>query len=176
MALVSTPAGTNSNSYCSLEQANAYFTDSYLRSSWLDSQNDRRSTALIEATRWLDLLIEWFGYKSTTTQSLMWPRAGVKDVDASARAGYIVYLSDSAIPNSLVVATCELAVAIIEGLKISFEESELSKVKVGSLSVEFADKSAKRGLPVVVSRLLTVLGEYSPASSRSIVNVNLVRV
>src|SRR5687768_15812728 len=118
MALVCTPGGASDNSYVTLADANTYFADRLNSTANGDWTNDSsgvarsdavKSAALVTATRRIDEE-QFLGVKTTTTQSLKWPRVGVYDEDGIA-------LSSSTIPTRVKEATY---IAALELLKTDF--------------------------------------------------------
>ena len=97
---------TTSNTYCTLAQANTYHSSRLHVSDWTDAYNDTRNRALVQATRMLDNLVEWDGYKTDSDQALRWPRTGVIDPDDDA-------VDSDAIPTFLREATAEFARLLI---------------------------------------------------------------
>lgn len=93
MALVSTVGGTSSNSYGSLEEATAYFTDRPQSADW-DALGSAQSGWLIEATDRLEQL-GYQGERTDEDQALAWPRTGavvdgveIEDDEVPARMKY----------------------------------------------------------------------------------------
>lgn len=145
MAIDATVGGPNSNSYVTVDEADAYFAERIYADAWNDSLD--QSQALVTATQRLDQ--EGFmGERASETQALKWPRSG----------GYSdgVLLADDAIPQKVKDAVCELALSLA-GANI-FEPSELSQfhsLSVGPVSLVMAEAGqSSEALPVQVARLL----------------------
>lgn len=183
MTIVATPGSASADSYCTVVEADNYFASSYNRPLWAALPNSSKETVLKESTRLLDGLVSWHGYKATETQSLRWPRSYVRDTDSiwgSAQYMDVVvseaYISNSIIPQQLKDIVCELAYDIVSNSGFQSTENDLSSVKVGSISVKFADRVKNQGFPQVVRSLLVKWGDYVVGSSNEAVSVSLQRV
>ena len=135
MALDATPGSDVANSYVTVAEANAYFSDRAHASDWED--NDEQASALITASSMLDWYIKWKGSKTTSTQSMDWPRTGVVLADGSA-------VADDSIPREVKVAVYELTLSSLEEDRTADSSmAGLDQVKAGSLMV----KSETKGYP-----------------------------
>lgn len=147
MVLDATVGGASSNSYVTLQAADAYFLGRLSTDEWDDADEDGRSAALIMATSWLDTE-RYVGSIVSILQKLVWPRFGA----FSRNGNYLIY---TAIPQMVMDATCELALAILNDPSI-FGDSEISDfthLRVGDVDVtpRFVPRSA---LPLHVLRIL----------------------
>jgi hypothetical protein len=102
MALITTSAGVDSNSYQTLLEANAYFVTRLHTAVWTAATDNQKEAALIWATRILDVNIQWNGIRQTELQALAWPRMNVYDAD-----GWVIRIN--VIPKELKWAQAELA-------------------------------------------------------------------
>jgi hypothetical protein len=169
------PGSANANSYCSVAVAESYFATSYKRTEWSEAATDHKAMALVEATRLLDNLVSWAGYRATSLQSLKFPRTQLIDYDAPADASSS-YLSSVDIPKFLVCAVCELAYDILKNSGFSAQENDLSDVKVGPLSISFSDKVKVQGFSQVVQAAISKWGSYELMNSSAVSQPKLVRV
>ena len=147
MSLDATVSGTASNSYVTLTVASAYFTTRLESDVWDESEIAEQEAALVMATQRLDTE-PYIGYPTTTTQRLQWPRLSVPN-----RSGWL-YASDS-IPEPVVFATCELALALL-GDPSLFDGSGLegfSHIAIPSLDIT-PHTGVATSLPAIVQRLL----------------------
>jgi hypothetical protein len=96
----------NANTYASRADGDAYHESVVGGTDWTGASTTVRDAALAMATRTLDAMFRFKGRRVTTTQALQWPRNDVIDAEAGDPS---VLLSASAVPASLVGATCELA-------------------------------------------------------------------
>lgn len=101
--LNATLAGTAANSYQTVADATAYFSNTLFDAAWTALSADVKAQALITATTWLETL-GYVGERATTTQSLQWPRTAQSSAGIKATA--------AAIPKELLVAQAELALAL----------------------------------------------------------------
>ena len=77
MALDATPGSPNATSYVTIVEGDQYFRDRLHAEQWFALDYTKKASALITATSMLDWYMKWEGSRSTTTQSLDWPRIGV---------------------------------------------------------------------------------------------------
>jgi len=75
--LDATLAGTQSNSYVTLENANGIAANLSFATKWAAATEDARSVALITATRWMETLT-YQGVRCKPSQRLSWPRDGAQ--------------------------------------------------------------------------------------------------
>lgn len=174
MALDATLGGASANSYVTVAEADAYFATSFGRTAWGSALPANKEIVLIESTRLLDLLVSWKGYVKSDTQALRWPRTYVPTIDGVDTV-LESYISDSIIPKDVKNAVFELAYSLLSNGGFQASENELSKVKVGPVSIDFSDTVKSNGLPKMVRDMIARWGEYSVVSSNSVHTVGLVR-
>ena len=168
MALDATLGGASANSYVTVAEADAYFATSFGRTAWGGASAANKEIVLIESTRLLDLLVSWKGYVKSDTQALRWPRTYVPNIDGR-------YISDSIVPKDVKNAVFELAYSLLSNGGFQASENELSKVKVGPVSIDFSDTVKSNGLPKMVRDMIARWGEYIVTSSNSVHTVGLLR-
>ena len=120
------------NAYISVDFADAYHLDRF-NSDWAGSA-DRKSSAILQATAYLDRVYIYQGLRTHTDQVLEWPRVRVLDDDCDE-------LPREDIPSLVEQATAEAALAILcngDPTK-SFVESEARtrRERVGVIEAEF---------------------------------------
>jgi hypothetical protein len=181
MALIATPGGTTSNSYCTVAEASNYFGNSVGKTLW--ETTEFQDVSLIEATRLLDTLVTWNGYIASESQRLRWPRMWVPKPDVypyvSATTDVGVggpYLPNDVIPEPIKDIVCELAYSLISTGGFQMEENPVTLVRVGTLQVRFAEKVKSYGLPLMVRSMIAPWGSYSLESSNDVRQVGVVRV
>lgn len=192
MALDATLGGASANSYVTVAEADAYFATSFGRTAWGSASADayfatsfdrtawgsasaaNKEIVLIESTRLLDLLVSWKGYVKSDTQALRWPRTHVPNIDGQYN-GVESYISDSIVPKDVKNAVFELAYSLLSNGGFQASENELSKVKVGPVSIDFSDTVKSNGLPKMVRDMIARWGEYTVVSSNSVHTVGLLR-
>ena len=95
------------DTYASLAEAEAYMATLIFKDAWASASGDpAKESALKQAGRLLDTLLNWKGTKATGNQSMAWPRVGVFDRD-----GYAI--ASDAIPAQIKNAQCEFALRLL---------------------------------------------------------------
>ena len=108
MATLKAVAGAvDANAYATRDQAVAIFAGRPGAGAWAAANEAKRDLALIEATAELEQRLSWRGEKTSTTQSLSFPRTGLE------RDGVAV-VSDI-IPDELIRATSLYADFLLSG-------------------------------------------------------------
>ncbi len=98
------PITIGTNSYASLDDADALATSRLFSALWIAATDNTRAQALITATALLDRM-RWQGRKLAPTQALAWPR-----VPDRCPSGYPLNLP---VPGEIVTATVELAIHLL---------------------------------------------------------------
>src|SRR5690625_1153242 len=77
------------------------------------SEDSEIQTALVRATSYLDSAyrLRWKGRRATTSQTLAWPREGVRDEDGAL-------LPDDTIPQQVIDAAYEATRRVVEGIDL----------------------------------------------------------
>lgn len=153
MALNATIGSPDANSYVTVAEANAYFSDRVHSSAWDDF--DDKASALVTASQMLDWYVRWKGYKSTSEQSMGWPRINVVRKDGTEVP------SDIILPE-VKVAAYELALSSLEADRTADDPmAGIEQIKAGSLMVKAdngdADSTAADVIPEKVWRILSDL-------------------
>ena len=167
MPLDSEVGGASANSYASVADADAYFSESFGKGLWTGSTD--KEALLITASRSLDQYMSWDGVKSDDAQTMEWPRIGAFDKTGKMYAG-------DAIPMPVKFATYELAYYMLQNGGLSFQEQSVDQVKVGSVAVKFTDMSVDSGIPTYVEALVAHIGSTELPSANSVRSVPLERV
>ena len=74
--LDATIAGSSSNTYGTLAEAETYFAGRVAFTEWTGS-DDLKNKALLMACRMLGQYYDWMNWQTTQTQALHWPRCGM---------------------------------------------------------------------------------------------------
>lgn len=149
-AIDATVSGPDANCYvASVVVATAYFDERLNTEAWAVDE-DSRTRALIQATRWLDS-VEFEGAKAVQGQALKWPRIGATDTDG--------YEYDTAsIPTLIQHATCELALTLLRaGTQDALANTGLEQfdsVAVGPVKVDIRHAQKAASLPEYVKDML----------------------
>lgn len=159
----------NANSYVTVAEADSYFGDSFGKGQWTSATSDQKAALAITASRTLDQYILWVGQKTTDSQSMEWPRFGAYD-----RFGKL-YAND-VIPTVVKYATFELAYYMLENGGLSFAEQTIDSVKVGSIEVDFTERSTDSGIPKFIENMIGNLGSPIIVGNNAVQNVRLERV
>lgn len=133
-----TVKGSSSNSYVTLAEADQYFADRPGSTTWTGSSNDEKNQALLYATKLLDKLNIFKGEKTSTTQSLSFPRKYLPDPDPDVAFTTDTlrlrdrYLDENTIPDRVKYATYEQALSILkEPTRVEDPElQQFEKIKI----------------------------------------------
>jgi len=154
----SSVGGLSANSYVSMASALDYSDHNSFTSTWSTYTSALRENALITATEYLDVWVEWNGdivSEHRIEQNLRWPRYGVYDLD-----GY--EMDSDIVPVWLKNATTEFAFNIISsGDPFAVPDTAgFKKLKVGSLELEVAadDRDQYGGIPDRVQAIVEPYG------------------
>jgi hypothetical protein len=168
VVLDATVGGATSNSYETIEEAQAYYDTRTPVAGW-DNAADQ-AILLMMGTRVLEAMSRpmkslvtkdgqalyyitrrtWTGQPATTTQKLAWPRTGMYDANGNA-------IPDDVIPQDLKDALAELAGAL--GTSDSTLDNDvkvqgLTSVRAGSVSLTFKDMIEQHVIPDFVWSLM----------------------
>lgn len=132
LTLDSTLSGESSESYVSVETADAYHAKRAGWSEWDALTNDERVRALIGATDLLERLTYW-GEPYSSTQALKFPRV------------YRTASSGLAIPREIEAAVCELALSVATSNTARSQASRAARRAAGVTSFRLGDLSETYG-------------------------------
>ena len=119
------------NSYVTLNEANAYFANRIDAASWEEASADKQEKALITATMTLDT-IEWAGSAISDTQSLAFPRNGIY---FDPRLGYNVSLDSAVATARIENATFELALHLLNNEGVLDDTGSIRSLGVSSINL-----------------------------------------
>ena len=143
VTIIATVGATNSNSYCTLTEADTYHEERLHVDDWDNAGSNEKNSALVWATRILDEQVDWDGYKRSDAQALRWPRSYVYDTD-----GYPI--DSSTIPQWLKNATAELARNLITGdrtLDTNYDTKGFKSIQIGDLKMVMDTYTGKAVIP-----------------------------
>jgi hypothetical protein len=176
ITIIATPNAADANSYLTLADARL-IVDGMVQdadvTAWAAATTDSKNRALYTATQRLDRE-RFIGARSTDTQSLQWPRTGVRKPDTYINT-YAVgfpfrittdYYTDTEIPDQIKKAQVMLAVYLnnnVDGLGLTGLE-DFKNVKVGSLDVTPAQSMGADKIPPLVERYMTGLRISGPGN------------
>ena len=148
------------DSYTSLAFADAYMASHASATAWLALNSAAREGLLVRASRQLDALVEWKGYKLDIDQGLGWPRQAVpydQPVVPGLFAGSNTY-PENKVPREVQQATVELAALNMAGDRGGdVEGAGIKSVGLGdgALEIEFDSTTAVHPLGQLVPSMLT---------------------
>ena len=93
------------NSYADVDDGNLYHSMGLYAKPWQDATDEQRAAALMMATRVIDAMYQFIGYKVSASQCLEWPRAECPDLELAEPA----VIASNIVPGGVVAATCEMA-------------------------------------------------------------------
>lgn len=130
MALISTLGASDANSYVTLAEAEIYFADRMHVSAWDALEDAVKSALLVSASQMLDWYVKWKGVKSTTAQSMLWPRTGAIRPDGTE-------IDSDVLPSEVKTAVYEQAFANIEADRTSDDPlAGIGQLQAGSLMIK----------------------------------------
>jgi hypothetical protein len=157
---------SNSNSYASVAQADAYWSDRG-NAAWAALTTTEKQQALIKATDFIEATYRtaWKGYRILSTQALSWPRVDVT-VDGFPIPSNIV-------PVPVTNACAELALRSTTAELLADQGQTVKREKVDVLEVEYQDYSDPTERYPLVNRLLVPF--LLSASSNGFAQVRVIR-
>lgn len=149
MALVldATVGGASANTYITRADADTYFESKYHKTAWAAATDGNKDIVLVEATRILDASFRWARFPTDEDQALQWPRNGILDTNR------LSLVDSDVVPDEIKWATCELAQAILVADRTADSDVEtqgLTRLKAGSVELEFKDSVYAKPIPDVV--------------------------
>jgi hypothetical protein len=163
-ALVTTIAGTSSNSYLTRAEADAYFEDRLHSSTWSSASTVDRDRALLWAAKILDTRVSWSGTIVDYLQALSWPRHGVISINTSQ------YYLPTEIPEFIKYAQAELALSLLsEDRTLDPQTAGISST--GAVSLTFDKTTTPPVLPQAVRDLIAPYGTFDNGSKMKVLPV-----
>ena len=158
----------NANAYANAADGDGYHDGHLYASAWTGATTANKEKALVMATRLIDGLFQFHGFKRLSTQALQWPRRECRDPDNSNGVipGLLLargpYLDETKVPALVVNATCELARELIKQDRTDDPDGEgLNSLDVvGSVKLEFDAADRQPVVPAIVQTWLGKFGEY----------------
>jgi hypothetical protein len=167
--VVETGSGSSTaTSYCSESFATTYLADYGTPAAWTAANSGAKQTALMFATRALDLRFggRWVGYRYSASQALDWPRDYAYDA-----AGELI--ASDVVPIRVQQATAVLAALHVQGITLSpttrttgdIRAESLSSASGSSKSVTYAGTKPAETQLVEAERMLATAGLIGASSS-----------
>lgn len=159
----SRPAGANSYVDPAGAVATAYFEGHLRPTAWTAATTGMRETAVAQATRILDTMVDWKGVVVDSDQELAWPRAGIVRPDKTVQPL-------DAVPKAIAHATLELALALLTSDRTTdtAQTAPVTKLGVGKGAVELefgADPT--KNLPVIPDIVAAMLRPWGTRRGRA---------
>jgi len=152
MALDATIGGLTSNSYATVAEAEAYFSDRAFATAWDNSEV--QDQLLVTATSLLEWYVKWKGTKVLSTQALHWPATGAE------RANGVAIIEDD-VPYEVKVAVFELVLASAAADRTSEDPlAGIESLKVASLAIKSAEIGSSKGKKVIPEKIWKILSDF----------------
>ena len=170
---------TDANTYADVADGDAFHEGHLYASAWSGATTGNKETALVMATRLIDALCYFRGFKTHDTQALQWPRELAKDDNRLNSFVLLLnrqnYFANDVVPVMLINATIETARALIEQDRTTDPDGEgIAKLGlVGTLNVTFDKQDRPPIIPHVAQAMLARLGELQTGGAGT---VRFVRV
>ena len=156
----------NANSYASVADGDTYHEGHLYATAWTGAATASKEAALVMATRVIDAMFRFNGFKRMTGQALQWPRRECRDPDAQSGIvpGLLLirgpWLDETKVPAVVVAATCEMARELLTGDRTG-DPDGVGMVQIGlsgSLSAIFDTEHPRPVVPRLVQAMLAPLG------------------
>ncbi len=150
LTLVADAGSASANSFATVAEGDTYHEGHLYATAWTGATDANKAIALVMATRLLDAMIVWSGWKATTAQALQWPRGGMYD-----RGG--IGIDSDIIPTDLKHMTAELARTLLAGDRTADNDADaqgLTSLKVGPVELAFKDRITPKVLADAVFFLM----------------------
>ena len=161
----------DANAYANVADGDAYHDGHLYAADWTGASSGTKAAALVMATRLIDALFHFRGFKTHDTQALQWPREFARDDDALAGGVGLLrgneYFASDAIPRRLLDATIETARELIKANRTDDPDGEgISRfVLTGTLSIAYDKKDRAPIIPHVAQAMLSKLGDFTGKTS-----------
>jgi hypothetical protein len=163
----------DANSYAAVADGDAYHDGHLYAAEWTAANSTTKAAALVMATRLIDVLFRFRGFRAHATQALQWPRELARDDDALRSVTLVAlaprdeYFASDAVPKVLRDATIETARELIKANRTDDPEGEglASMAITGSLSLTFDRRDRRPVIPHVAQAMLARLGDYAKRNS-----------
>jgi hypothetical protein len=156
----------DANTYALAADGDAYHEGHLYASAWTAAATADKEKVLVMATRVIDALFRFNGFKRMATQALQWPRAECRDPDAQGGVvpGLLLvrgpWLDETKVPAVVVKATCEMARELLQGDRTGDPEGVglIQMALASNMALLFDTKHPRPVLPRLVQAMLAPLG------------------
>ena len=163
-----------------MADGDAYHLGHLYASAWSAATDDKKSAALVMASRLIDVEYQFEGVQNTDSQALQWPRYRCPDPDrdSSLRVGLLLvtenWVPENLVPKNVITATCELARELIVADRTASPAGEGLKYYNNAGVQTGYDKSDTR--PVIPKLVQAMLAKYGSLINARSGSVKLTRV
>jgi hypothetical protein len=167
---------TDSNTYISLSDADAYFEGRLNASAWTGADDATKNAGLVQAARILDQYVLWLGWLTDSDQAMAWPRAGIFYAGSGQYyASYDINLAtsvysidDDSIPAVIQDAQCELALVLIsQDTQATADTAGFKSIGVaGAVDLEVDKYDRTKEIPTHVFKMVSHLGSRKGSVTR----------
>ena len=103
----------DANSYAAVVDGSAYHDGHLYAAAWAGATADAQAAALVMATRLIDTLFQFKGFRRLSTQALQWPRRWVRDPDNDSGSVFLglpggPYFDETKVPKVVVEGLAEI--------------------------------------------------------------------
>lgn len=165
----------DANSYADVTDGAAYHDGHLYPAPWTAATPETQAAALVMATRLIDVLFRFKGFRRLSTQALQWPRRWVPDPDNDAGSVFAglpngPFFNETTVPMIIVDATCELARTLIEEDRTADPDDQgLKAIAVtGAVNIDFNARTRRQIASEVVRAMLAKVGDYIGGHSGSV--------
>ncbi len=171
---------TDANSYADVADGDAYHAGHLYATAWTAATTEKKTAALVMASRVIDAEYQFGGVKTLDSQALLWPRYRCLDPDRDpmVRVGRLTiwenWLPENLVPKNVVAATCELARELIIVDRTAAPAGEGLKYYNDAGKQTGYDKTDTR--PVIPPMVQALLARYGTLIKSKSGAVPLIRV
>lgn len=122
------------NSYVTLDEAQDYFDARLSTDAWDDAEDTDKQKSLYQATRLIDRL-NFEGLKWDPVQVLEFPRRYTVTIDWTTQPPTYTPVNEQVVPLEIKIATCEIALYLLDGVDPEQELNNLSSTSQGYGSI-----------------------------------------
>jgi hypothetical protein len=171
---------SDANSYASVADGDAYHDGHLYATAWTGASADQKAVALVMASRLIDAEFQFNGTRTTSGQSLQWPRAMCPEPDNVHVPISVLlpipydYVQYDKVPKAVVQATCEMARELLIADRTVAPAGEGLKYQIVGSTQTGYDKTDRRQVLSQVAQVM--LAKYGSQISAKSGAVRLMRV
>ena len=171
----------DANAYADVADGDAYHAGHLYATAWTGASADQKAMALVMASRLIDAEFQFNGTRTTSGQSLQWPRAMCPEPDNVHVPISVLlpipydYVQYDKVPKAVVQATCEMARELLIADRTTAPAGEgLKFYRIMAAIKPVTTKTDKR--PVLSQVAQVMLAKYGSQISAKSGAVRLMRV